>query len=191
MTIKSGLSSIVVSALVISGCSMLDDKIGDRAPDAKVFAGFGVLNADTHSDLTTASVLQVAAHKSNQDPVQIAEISTEQSTQLIKSAEHVSQAVLIKPAKHNAVSAPIQTQEVQIISDTGTQKYSQVVSAVLKQHVEASSGWYIQMAAFPKISSAESMRTELSERQESVTIQSVQVKGIEYQRVLVGPYPTK
>lgn len=53
------------------------------------------------------------------------------------------------------------------------------------------SGWYIQLAAFPDPAPAESMVGALRERSERVTLQSTVVKGSQYERVLVGPYPTR
>ncbi len=52
-------------------------------------------------------------------------------------------------------------------------------------------GWYIQLAAFPEQTSANDMKAALHERNVEAKIQSTLVKGAEYQRVLVGPFPTR
>jgi putative metalloprotease len=134
-------------------------------------------------DVSEPASTQMAVDKThdhdNQQSIQLAQVQAEPSSQKLQAAEHVQQAVQLKPAAKLAAVAQLNSIEPRAVSDADTNQ------------VAATSGWYIQMAAFPENSAAESMRTALRERQERATVQAAIVKGNQYQRVLVGPYPTK
>lgn len=135
---------------------------------------------------------------SHPNPIERSEHITEYLALMGSSPTSGAEEQKVQMAKHetHAPASPA----IEAASERSTADSKVVLNAAPK-HFEKSStpassqqlnnGWYIQLAAYPDQSTAENMKNALREREERATLQHTVVKGNEYERVLVGPYPTR
>jgi putative metalloprotease len=104
-------------------------------------------------------------------------LSTHPRTDL--RVEHVKNFIKDNGLDKGGFSAP---------ATTGAGYQTASFHAVGSSHSVQSGKWYIQLAAFPESEAADSMKAALATSGEKALTRDAVVNGIQYRRVLVGPY---
>jgi putative metalloprotease len=163
------------------------------------------LSAETGEEEQSLMAQFTSSHPGSKDRAEhmrefIAQLDVKPAQPIVVAAHNVPAAERVSAA--DKLPSAEQVQNAEYIGDNVNEVES-VDSVTIPRQVELEPqtaprpqpsvlrGWYVQLAAYPDSTTSEAMVRALRDRQERASTHTAEVKGVNYTRVLVGPYPSK